>query len=186
VTGTTDNAQREQGCAGQDAAVAFEAIFHEHWTRVYAVLFRLVGDRAEAEDLALEVFWRLYRRPPAHEHGSNLSGWLYRVATNLGFNALRAFQRRQRYEEEAGRLVLEAAAPHDPDIAAERAEERQQVRRVLAQMKPRSAQLLILRHSGLSYAELAAALGVSPGSIGTMLARAEREFEAQYRALEGR
>jgi RNA polymerase sigma-70 factor (ECF subfamily) len=176
VTVTTDNVQREQGRAGQDAAVAFEAIFHEHWTRVYAVLFRLVGDRAEAEDL----------RPPAHEHGSNLSGWLYRVATNLGFNALRAFKRRQRYEQEAGQLLLEAAAPHDPDIAAERAEERQQVRRVLAQMKPRSAQLLILRHSGLSYAELAAALGVSPGSIGTMLARAEREFEAQYRALEGR
>jgi RNA polymerase sigma-70 factor (ECF subfamily) len=186
VTVTTDNAQREQGRAEEDAAVAFEAIFHEHWTRVYAVLFRLVGDQAEAEDLALEVFWRLYRRPPAHEHGNNLSGWLYRVATNLGNNALRAFKRRQRYEEEAGRRVLEAAAAPDPDIAAGRAEERQQVRRVLAQMKPRSAQLLILRHSGLSYAELAAALGVAPGSIGTMLARAEREFEAQYRVLEGR
>jgi RNA polymerase sigma-70 factor (ECF subfamily) len=186
VTETTGNAQGEHRRAGQDAAVAFEAIFHEHWTRVYALLFRLVGDRAEAEDLALEVFWRLYRRPPAREHGSNLSSWLYRVATNLGYNALRAFKRRQRYEEEAGRLALEAAPAPDPGIAAERAQEREQVRHVLARMKPRSAQLLILRHSGLSYAELAAALGVSPASIGTMLARAEREFEAQYRALEGR
>lgn len=186
MTVTTDNAQCEQARAEQDTAVAFEAIFHAHWTRVYAVLFRLVGDRAEAEDLALEVFLRLYRRPPARERGDSLCGWLYRVATNLGFNALRARKRRQRYEQEAGRLALEVASGHDPEVEAERAEEREQVRSVLARMKPRSAQLLILRHSGLSYAELAAAFGVSPGSIGTMLARAEREFEAQYRALEGR
>jgi RNA polymerase sigma-70 factor (ECF subfamily) len=47
-------------------------------------------------------------------------------------------------------------------------------------MKPRSAQLLILRHSGLSYAEIASAIEVSPNSVGTLLARAEREFEEQY------
>jgi RNA polymerase sigma-70 factor (ECF subfamily) len=52
-------------------------------------------------------------------------------------------------------------------------------------MKPRAAQLLILRHSGLSYADIAAALGVAPGSVGTLLARAEKEFERRYRAVEG-
>lgn len=163
-------------------AQVFEAIFQEHWPRVYGVLFRLVGDHAEAEDLALEVFWRLYRRPPADKQG--LGGWLYRVATNLGFNALRARRRRDRYEDEAGRLLL--ASHQDPDPLAEigRAEERAQVRQVLARMKPRSAQLLVLRYSGLSYAELAAALGLAPASIGALLARAEDEFAALYQALE--
>jgi DNA-directed RNA polymerase specialized sigma24 family protein len=52
-------------------------------------------------------------------------------------------------------------------------------------MKPRSAKTLVLRYSGLSYAEIANAIGVSPNSVGTLLARAEREFEQQYRALEG-
>jgi RNA polymerase sigma-70 factor (ECF subfamily) len=47
-------------------------------------------------------------------------------------------------------------------------------------MRPREAQLLILRHSGLAYKEIAAALGVAPGSIGTLLARAEKEFERLY------
>jgi RNA polymerase sigma-70 factor (ECF subfamily) len=57
------------------------------------------------------------------------------------------------------------------------------VRLVLAQMKPRSAQLLVLRHSGFSYAEIAAALGVAPGSVGVLLARAEKEFEERYKRL---
>ena len=59
------------------------------------------------------------------------------------------------------------------------------MQRVLAQMKPRSAQILILRYSGLSYAEIAEAVGVAAGSVGTLLARAEEEFEERYRTAEG-
>jgi RNA polymerase sigma-70 factor (ECF subfamily) len=55
------------------------------------------------------------------------------------------------------------------------------VRSVLGHMRPRSAQALILRHSGLSYAEVADAIGIPPGSVGTLLARAEKEFERLYR-----
>lgn len=156
----------------------FESQFHHYWERVCNVLMRLVGDPAEAEDLALDVFWRLYRRPP--REGSNLAGWLYRVAANLGLNALRARKRRHRYEEEAGIQILEDNPDWDPAAEIERSQERQRVRRVLAEMKPRLAQALILRHSGLSYAEVAAAIGVSAGSVGTILARAERDFAARY------
>jgi RNA polymerase sigma-70 factor (ECF subfamily) len=51
-------------------------------------------------------------------------------------------------------------------------------------MRPRAAQVLVLRHSGLSYAEIAAAMNVAVGSVGTLLARAEKAFERHYRALE--
>ena len=54
------------------------------------------------------------------------------------------------------------------------------MRQALGRMKPRSARALLLRHSGLSYAEIAAALPASPGSVGVLLARAEAEFEKQY------
>jgi RNA polymerase sigma-70 factor (ECF subfamily) len=142
----------------------------------------LVGDWDEAEDLALETFCRLHRRPPRNRDG--LGSWLYRVATNLGLNALRAQRRRRAYEERAGAEALERAGPADPAEEVERDERRARVRDVLAGMRPRAARILILRHSGLSYAEIAASLGVAPGSVGTMLARAEREFERRYRALE--
>jgi RNA polymerase sigma factor (sigma-70 family) len=75
---------------------AFEAIFTEHYPRIYAVLFRLVGDRLEADDLAAEAFWKLWEKPPSQEE--NVAGWLYRVATRLGYNALRAARRRAWYE----------------------------------------------------------------------------------------
>lgn len=174
--------------AGSEAT-DFEAMFEEHWPRVHAVIYRIIGDGDEAEDVALEVFRRLHSRMDGLSNVSdtaNLRGWLYRVATNLGLNALRDRKRRKRYETEAGKALLEAASPQSPAAEVERAEERAQTRRILSQMKPRSARLLILRHSGLSYAEVAAAVGVSPASVGTLLARAEREFERRYRALEGR
>ena len=159
-------------------ATDFEALFQEHWNRVCGILFRLVGDWDEAQDLALDTYEQLYRRPPKDD--TNLSGWLYRVATNRGLNALRARERRARYEQKAGRLTLEEDQPEDPEDVLERKQEQAQVRITLGLMKPRSAQLLILRHSGLSYAEIASAIEVSPNSVGTLLARAEREFEEQY------
>ena len=148
------------------------------------MVFRLVGDGDEAQDLALEAFWRLYNRPPDLDE-TGLGGWLYRVATNLGFNALRARRRRWQYEGQAAISALEQSKPQDPALAVEQAQERQRVQAALGSMRSRSARLLVLRYSDLSYAEIAEALGVAPGSVGTLLARAEAEFERCYRRLEG-
>jgi RNA polymerase sigma factor (sigma-70 family) len=184
VTVSVDKVQSKTIQTRENAEVEFEAIFQAHWSRVYGAVFRIVGDRHEAEDLTLEVFWRLHQRPP--EEQSNLVGWLYRVGTNLALNAIRARKRRERYELEAGKNVLKTSAAPNPLVVVERSQERAYVRYVLSKMRPRSAQILILRYSGLSYAEIATALRVSPKSVGTLLARAERQFERRYRALEGR
>ncbi len=165
----------------QDEAATFQAVFNEHYTRVYGVLFRLVADKHEAEDLTLETFWRLWQQPPAR--ADNLAGWLYRVATRLGYNALRATRRRAQYEGQAIREAESQSEPADPAREAERSEERARVHAALSRLPERDAQLLILRHSGLSYKELAATIGVSPNSVGTLLTRAEQEFERSY--LEG-
>ncbi len=161
----------------------FERIFHLYWPKVYAMLARLL-DSDEAEDLALETFLRLHQRPWQWKDEQNLRNWLYRVALNLGLNALRSQQRRRHYEAQAGMSASQNPTLREPEMALERAQERQHVRLALAQMKPRSAQLLILRYSGLSYAEIAAALNIRLGSVGTLLARAEAEFEQRYRLLE--
>ena len=173
---TSHHARAAHPPARQELA-AFEALFVQYYTRVYAVLFRLVGDRAEAEDLTLETFWKLWRQPPPR--ADNLAGWLYRVATRLGYNAMRAAQRRQRHERAAAES-LEPADGGDPAEEAERAIERARVRAILGRMPERNAQLLMLRHAGLAYKEIAAALGVSPSSVGTLLTRAEAEFEKLY------
>lgn len=159
-----------------------EKLLAAYWERIYGVLLRIVGDHSEAEDLALETFYQYHISPPGRQE--NLSGWLYRVAANMGLNALRTKRRREAREARAARL--EPASPDlgNPAHAVERRLERQRVRSILAEMKPREAQLLMLRYSGLSYAELAAALQINPNSVGKLLARATAEFERRYRQSE--
>lgn len=179
----TDKLHARDAGSAQEPAPPFETLFLTHWPRVYGVLLRLVGDHAEAEDLALETFWKLYQRPPrerATSVASGLGGWLYRVAINLGYNALRASKRRTAYEETAGRDALERDVEPNPETVVESSQEQQRVRAVLNRMPPRDTQLLVLRYSGFSYQELAATLNVSATSIGTLLARAEAEFEKQW------
>jgi RNA polymerase sigma-70 factor (ECF subfamily) len=169
----------EEERADQKKRAAFEDLFLQYWDKIYGVLFRLTGDGAEAEDLALETFMRLWQRPPSQDQ--TLAGWLYRVATNLGYNALRSSGRRTRHELDAGLDALtESGSSLNPAKEAERSEERQHVQQILQQMQARQAQLLILRHSGLSYQEIAETLNIAPASVGTLLVRAEKEFIRLY------
>jgi len=164
--------------SGEDA---FERAFLTYWPRLHAALTRLVGDADEAEDLALETFWRLYQRPP-RERTAGLGGWLHRVAMNLGFNALRARRRRTGYELSGGQ-EWGGGAPDPAEVTEARARTAR-VRSALAELTEREAQILILRHSGFSYQEIAEALKVAPGSVGTLLARAETAFETRWHTME--
>src|SRR5215831_19765464 len=92
----------------------FREIFQQHYARIVDILVRLLGDRGHADDVANDAFWRLYRQPALQSDG-NVGGWLYRTATNLGIDALRASGRRRQHEEAAGRTRDEvgAAGPLD-------------------------------------------------------------------------
>ena len=165
---------------GKPGLADFEAVFHQQWGRLCAALYHFTGDRAEAEDLALEAFVQLWQRPP--ERADNLGGWLYRVATRLGLNHLRSTARRDRYEQEALAERLTQSGPAGMDDEVEERQERARVRAVLTQMDERQARLLLMRHAGFSYQEIGAALGLNPSSIGTLLNRAEQTFEKQYQS----
>jgi len=169
---------------------AFTSLFERHWDAVCRLLIRLTGDADAAGDLAQEVFVQLYRKPPLNEDVP-LRAWLFRVALNRGYNALRADRRRRTREETvagdpaAGGAADGAAGVESLEEIANRAEERDSVRRVLMRLSERQRDCLVLRANGLSYAEIAVAIGVAPGSVGTLLARAERAFKAEYLARRG-
>lgn len=161
----------------------FEKYFEQYWALVYRMMARMLGDPDEAEDVALETFYRLFQHHPNPEPEFNIGGWLVRVATNLGLHSIRSFKRRQGYELNAGKMNLAEAAEDRPSEIHEAEEERHMARLALAKMNPRQSQLLVMRYSGMPYKDIASALKLSPTSIGPLLLRAEREFEKQYRAL---
>jgi RNA polymerase sigma factor (sigma-70 family) len=162
---------------------SLENIFQTHWSSIHRFISRMVIDPVEAEDLALETFYRLYKHRPDKKDDSNTRGWLFKVATNLALQSIRSFKRREKYEINAGKDALIDIPVSQPAIIFAKKEEHHLVRIALGQMKPRQAELLIMRHSGMSYKEIAHTLHLSPASIGPLLLRAEREFEKQYRAL---
>ena len=177
-----DPVPREGSPTGE--AGSFDALFAAHYATVHSLLCRLVGDTAD--DLAQETFWRLYGAPPAVYEG-NVRAWLCRVALNLGYNALRSARRRAWYESlfQTWAGQIGGLDNLDPASTAERADEVAQVRCALARLKPRDAQLLILRAEGMSYRELAEVVRVSASSIGTLLRRAEQAFCRAF-AVAGR
>lgn len=144
-----------------------EQVFRACYPKVVAVAARVLGGRHEAEDVAQEVFLAFGRSSvPAGE----AAGWLSVAAAHTALNHLRSGRRRASREEAADDGP--GVAPDVADAVVTR-DERRRVRAALGRLPRKQAVALVLRHSGLSYAEVAAALDLSPGSVGTTVRRAE-------------
>ena len=147
-------------------------VFRRDYRRVVAVAGRVLGSRDECEDVAQEVFMAFGRSTvPADE----ASGWLTVAAVHTALNHLRSGRRRASREESAAVSDAVVRPTTSPDVAdvVVTAEERTRVRTALGALPEKQAAALVLRHSGLSYAEVATALSMSPGSVGTTVRRAE-------------
>jgi RNA polymerase sigma factor (sigma-70 family) len=146
-----------------------EEVFRAAYPRVVGVAARVLGSRDEAEDVAQEVFLQFARSSvPA----GAATGWLSVAAAHTALNHLRSGRRRTSREEAVGNGDGDPIAPDVADTIVTR-DERRRVRAALGRLPRRQAVALVLRHSGLSYAEVAAALDLSPGSVGTTVRRAE-------------
>jgi RNA polymerase sigma-70 factor (ECF subfamily) len=163
-----ERARPVAGSSGGAVRPDLDAVFRRDYLLVVAVAGRVLGSRDSAEDVAQEVFLSFSRSSvPAGE----ARGWLSVAAAHTALNLLRSGRRRASREETAAALD----DPVVPDVAdaVVTNEERSRVRAALGQLPRTQAVALVLRHSGLSYAEVAAALEMSPGSVGTTVRRAE-------------
>ena len=156
-------------------AESFEALFRAEYARVAGIANRVLMDQHEAEDVAQEVFVDFHRLHSASAQYA--PAWLHRAAAHAALNRLRGSRRRQKREvaqaAEASDRVL------DPQKLFEVSEDRRQVREALARLAPKPAAVLVLRASGLSYSEVAQALGVGIGRVGPLLRRAEASLRKE-------
>lgn len=145
-----------------------EEVFRRDYALVVGVAARVLGSPDQAEDVAQEVFLSFGRSSvPADE----ARGWLAVAAAHTALNSVRSGKRRSAREQNTARL--DAAVVPDVAESVITREERDRVRAALARLPRKQATALVLRHSGLSYAEVAASLDLSPGSVGTTVRRAE-------------
>ncbi len=137
-------------------------------------LYRRLGDRDQAEDLAQESFIRLLADRPRSPRA-----WLFSVALNLARDAERREKRRSQ------RLVILGSddvepAESGPEAAILNAEVAAHVKSALDCLSDRDRNILTLREEGLSYKEIAGVIGVSPTSVGPLLNRAQKRFLIQF------
>lgn len=151
-------------------------IYREHYRSLVRFLYRRLGDRARAEDLAQEAFVRAIEHRPAKPRA-----WLFAVAANLARDEGRRSSVRRHHLS----LVKAESRPAEPgpEVALERRETVRRVRAALAGLAERDREALLLWEEGLSYDEIAGVLGLSRGSIGTTLARARGRLAAAYEGL---
>jgi RNA polymerase sigma factor (sigma-70 family) len=168
--------------AEPDAAAwhSFEQAFAAHHRLVYRYAAALTRDVGLAEDVVQEVFVRLYQNFDAAQHDGLLRAWLLRVTANVARNMLRGRSRAQSRDESFAAHSLHIVETGAPDESLQRQAEIVEARRALAKLKEPLRSCLLLRNEGLSYKEISAALEVNETNIGSLLARARREFIRVY------
>jgi RNA polymerase sigma-70 factor (ECF subfamily) len=152
---------------------AFRTFYELTARGLWAYLSRISGDRRLADDLLQESYYRLLRSSVAFESDEHRRNYLYRIATNL------VRDHRRRPPGAASIEVEQTPAPEGAGGADARAARRLDISRAMSRLKPRERSLLWLAYvQGCSYAEIAAAVGVRPSSLKSLLFRARRRFAA--------
>ena len=170
---------------------AFNELVITYQRRVFALVFRMLGRREEAEDLAQEVFVQVFKAIDQFRGDSKLSTWIYRIAVNLCKNRTKYLSRRHANDQEdvdamADRLPFSAAKGVSvggisrPDELVEGMQLEVVVKRAIAQIEPEFREVLILRDvEDMSYEEIAEVTGLADGTVKSRIHRAR----AQLRTL---
>ena len=155
----------------------FERIFREHYEFVYRTARRITANAQDAEDVLQTLFLRLLGRELPGDVKTNLRGYLYRATVNIALDVLRV---RKRRSVEDGEEALDETPAHSPSRGEEEIAAR--LRDALAELNPKAAEVLILRHvHGYSDKEIAKLLGTSRGTIAVSLFRARARLRKSIR-----
>ena len=163
-----------------------ERIFREHSRRVVSAAYRVTGNSQDAEDVLQTVFMRLVRREGGTQLGDNPSAYLHRAAVNAGLDVVRSRRsaRSTPLEESEGKLTAGEESAPDRTIGSN--EIKNEVRKALSRLSPRSAEIFALRYfEGYDNHEIADMLGSSRSTVAVILHRARQRVRESIRPYVG-
>ncbi|MBF6614634.1 MAG: RNA polymerase sigma factor [Chloroflexi bacterium] len=174
--------------AREGDVAAFEAIYSRYERRLYAFIYRLMGNSEDAYDLTQDTFVKAYMALPRTSPDLNLSAWLHRIASNTCMDVLR---RRKLikwlpWETFDTNPAIEPAADDDPVGEYNQFETSGEVQAVLDKLTPKHRMALILKeYQGMSCDEIGEVMGASRSAVKSLLFRAREEFRQAYLARYG-
>ena len=160
--------QRERD-RGSRTSLGFERFFRSNYPIVVRIASSVLGDSHLAQDVAQNAFITAQRRFPEPDGSDHAAAWVRTAAAHLALNAVRGRRRRDDHQQ---RDSANVSPPGPEELALDR-ESGAELRAALSRLPRHAATVLLLRHSGLSYAEVAQAMDVKVTQVGTMLRRAE-------------
>lgn len=160
-----------------DPAAWFDEAFTLHHRAVFSTARVVLRDSALAEEVTQEVFLKLYRHLDSAPHADLLRPWLLRVTLNEARNTIRS--RNRALARDAN---YQKAVSQDPgaNFEPESSHQLEAARRALEKIKEPMRSCLLLRHQGLSYREIAQTLSLKENYVGSLIARARKEFTRTY------
>jgi RNA polymerase sigma-70 factor (ECF subfamily) len=155
---------------------AFEALVIAYQHRIFGVALRMLRNRAEAEEIAQEVFLRVHRAVEGFRGAAKLSTWLYAIASRLCLNRLASGERRRVREGEE--TLTRLAGDADPAAHVEREELESALHRAIAELPEDRRLVVVLRDlEGLAYEEIAEALDLPLNTVRSRLHRARVDLK---------
>ena len=178
---------------------SYELLVQRYMNNVYCLVYRVVANKEEAEDIAQEVFVKVFNGLRKFEQQASFSSWLYRIATNSALDALDKIRRRPQtvshpnsktnseHEEETHPLASQASSELGPEEHAIQAELRECIRRVLKKLERDQASVIVMRDfDDLSYDEIAQSLQANLSTVKMRIHRARLAFQQIFNQFCGR
>jgi len=161
---------------------AFAALFERHRTRVLNTAYHFLGDKDAAQDVAQEVFVRIYTSPKTYRPDAAFSTWLYRVTANACFDEMRRRRRsRSAVSEDLPESILDPAASPEDQVRSN--ELTREVKAAIAALPENQRLAVILqRYEELSYQQIADVLKTSVPAVESLLFRAKHSLRARLSA----
>jgi RNA polymerase sigma-70 factor (ECF subfamily) len=170
---------------------AFEILVNRHQTSILNLIYRFIGDRTQAKDLAQEVFIRVWQAANTYKPEAKFTTWIYRITANLCLNELKSSRRRKLFQflrfgedqENTIEEVLVDASPSPEDLLLSREQSRRISDALQSLPANQRVALVLRRYDNLSYQEIAKILNCSVSAVESLIVRAKRNLQEKLKNL---